>query len=188
MLAASAEIIDLVCSSEDGSEEPAPPQKKQRGRGRPRKHPFRFGVVPDAAFVSSSNRIYFEVSGKPFAWERPSPGRWNKRPYNKCKDQQKQFATVFKDLREAAHTAVDLVGPKTGLKANLVFLFPKDSPPGCLWESDLDNLCKFVFDSLNKVAYPDDRYFLEITARKAIDEKSGSSGRTIVEITVPKLQ
>lgn len=47
---------------------------------------------------------------------------------------------------------------------------------------DIDNLVKFVLDSLNGVVYHDDRQVVKVVAYKMRDNDGYCNGRTVVEI------
>lgn len=49
---------------------------------------------------------------------------------------------------------------------------------------DVDNLCKFVMDSLNQVLYADDRQVVCLNAMKVLDSDGDCKGSTDVEISV----
>jgi len=49
---------------------------------------------------------------------------------------------------------------------------------------DVDNLCKFVMDSLNQVLYADDRQVVCLNAIKVVDSDGDCKGSTDVEISV----
>ena len=49
---------------------------------------------------------------------------------------------------------------------------------------DVDNLCKFVMDSLNQVLYADDRQIVCLDAIKMLDSEGDCKGSTHVEISV----
>eukprot|EP00985_Skeletonema_marinoi_P010683 scaffold5002_cov141-Skeletonema_marinoi.AAC.4 len=49
---------------------------------------------------------------------------------------------------------------------------------------DVDNLCKFVMDSLNQVLYADDRQVVCLNAIKVLDSDGDCKGSTDVEISV----
>ena len=49
---------------------------------------------------------------------------------------------------------------------------------------DVDNLCKFVMDSLNQVLYADDRQVVSLHALKVLDSEGDCKGATDVEISV----
>lgn len=50
--------------------------------------------------------------------------------------------------------------------------------------SDIDNLCKFVMDTLNGIVYVDDRQVVQLTATKVLDCEDECLGATEVEIRV----
>ena len=50
--------------------------------------------------------------------------------------------------------------------------------------SDIDNLCKFVMDTLNGIVYVDDRQVVQLTATKVLDSEDECLGATEVEIRV----
>lgn len=62
----------------------------------------------------------------------------------------------------------------------------KPSAPGKLYKSsrsDVDNLAKFVMDSLNGLVYADDRQVVHLNAIKVLDCEGGCMGGTDVEIS-----
>ena len=62
----------------------------------------------------------------------------------------------------------------------------KPSAPGKLYSvrSDVDNLAKFVMDSLNGLVYVDDRQVVNLNAIKVLDSEGLCRGATEVEISV----
>lgn len=50
--------------------------------------------------------------------------------------------------------------------------------------TDIDNLAKFVLDSLNGVLYTDDRQVVSLKATKVLDSEGDCDGATDVSITV----
>ena len=47
---------------------------------------------------------------------------------------------------------------------------------------DIDNLAKFVLDSLNGIAYKDDCQVVKLVVYKLMDNAGPCTGRTIVEV------
>lgn len=90
-----------------------------------------------------------------------------------------EFAEVFKKVFEKVYSkGVSHFSTTQLLKMDLQFLFASET--AILKTPDIDNLAKFVLDSLNKLAYHDDRQIIDLSARKALS--SDSSGKTIVKI------
>lgn len=62
----------------------------------------------------------------------------------------------------------------------------KDKAPGKFHtsRSDIDNLAKFVLDSLNGLLYADDRQVVSLKAMKMLDSEGLCDGATEVSISV----
>jgi Holliday junction resolvase RusA-like endonuclease len=56
--------------------------------------------------------------------------------------------------------------------------------PAAAIRSDVDNLAKFVMDSLNGVLYVDDRQVVNLNVMKVLDSEGPCFGATEVEICV----
>ena len=63
-------------------------------------------------------------------------------------------------------------GKSTVLKANS----PKKYSPQIMGKGDIDNLAKFVLDSLNGVVYVDDKQIVSLSCRKIYDFEGGCNG------------
>lgn len=46
----------------------------------------------------------------------------------------------------------------------------------------MDNLAKFVLDSMNKLVYEDDKQVVKLVVCKLFDSEHGCNGRTVVEL------
>lgn len=162
-------------------------ESKGRGPGRPRKSPkmVYFSAVEGARFEWTPSKIYFEVAGMPVPKARAALRSTSSRRvyYNPSQVQQEQFAAILKDL------AALYLPKESELKANrqqlfkcrIGFYFPTGT--NILQTADVDNLSKFVLDSLNKITYYDDRQVVSLHATKEVSESS-DVGRTIVELSV----
>jgi Holliday junction resolvase RusA-like endonuclease len=73
-------------------------------------------------------------------------------------------------------------GPNSRLKA--AYAGSRWPPDGRGIRSDVDNLAKFVMDSLNGVLYVDDRQVVRLKAMKVLDSEGPCLGATEVEISV----
>ena len=159
-------------------------QQHKRGRGRPRKKPkmARFSEVVGANFTATSNKIYFEVAGKPSSKKRAAFGR-NCNRYNPSKVEEQQFVDVLSSLCCQNGGSVPKFSANTLLMVRILFFFPRTNASSTLFgQADINNLCKFVLDALNKVLYADDRQIVELSASKCFDA-AGSIGRTTVSLT-----
>ena len=58
---------------------------------------------------------------------------------------------------------------------------PSETPH--LYAPDLDNMQKFILDTLEGIAYPNDKAIVEVHAAKCYDCVGNCTGRTTVEIT-----
>lgn len=128
--------------------------------------------------------IHFEVAGRPQTKKRIAVGCKNN-TYNPSKPIEQEFAAVVVDQCNKNLVSLPRFSPSECLHVDVKFLFPpKQSCKGnqLLQEADVDNLCKFVLDALNKVLYADNRQIIGLTARKALDEPD-SSGRIVVEVS-----
>ncbi|KAL3823457.1 hypothetical protein ACHAXA_010217 [Cyclostephanos tholiformis] len=90
------------------------------------------------------------------------------------------LSIIFRMRRPASH----FVGSRrTGPGARLKPAYSAGWPPGSI-RSDVDNLAKFVMDSLNGVLYVDDRQVVRLSAVKVLDSEGPCLGATEVEICV----
>lgn len=132
-------------------------------------HPFAVdtdGVVSYIPHVM----ISFEVLGNPRTWRRPTLGS-NGHLYNPSRNDEEEFKeTVKKIIGPGKYSPLFQSGDS--LSVTLKFFMSH-----ALRNSDVDNLIKFVFDSLKGVVYDDDRDIILVTARKALD---ASSPRTCI--------
>ena len=93
------------------------------------------------------------------------------------------LSIVFRMKRPLNHfVASRRAGPNARLKA--AYAGTRWPPDGRAMRSDVDNLAKFVMDSLNGVLYVDDRQVVRLSAMKVLDSEGSCLGATEVEISV----
>jgi Holliday junction resolvase RusA-like endonuclease len=177
--AASSDVASWSTPIHGGKRDNKRPPSKPRGRGRPRKHPkvahFRYDAT--ALSLHTPRDLHFEVAGRPIPKARVARGK--SALYNPSKGMEIEFAKVFKEVFKKDYSKdVSHFSTSQLLKMDLQFLFASET--AILKTPDIDNLAKFVLDSLNKLAYHDDRQIIDLSARKALS--SDSSGKTIVKI------
>ena len=156
----------------------------------------------DDIAAPSACKLY--VKGKPLA--TPRPGLFKNGYVNKKSRQTKAFGCELKTMLVANGHCTEnsmlfdadepvavtlwffLPRPSTDFKCNKKstgrlkarakeVLFPTICP-------DVDNLCKFVLDAMNGVAYPDDKQVVKLVAYKCrdTDEDGPMAGGTCIEI------
>ena len=138
-----------------------------------RTNPF---VVDESNSKVTDNLVEFFVFGKPVPKSRPKIGI-NRRVCNPCKKLQKDFQSAVKDVvGEFTFGAVDLeielkffINRKTGLLT---------TPP------DVDNLAKFVLDSMTNLCTDDSQVTkLTISKHRSVVEEHGPLGGTHVKVS-----
>ncbi len=93
-----------------------------------------------------------------------------------------RLSIVFRMKRPASHfVASRRTGPSSRLKP--AFSGGRLQPAAAI-RSDVDNLAKFVMDSLNGVVYVDDRQVVSLNVVKVLDSEGPCCGATEVEICV----
>jgi len=139
--------------------------------------------------------IRFQIRGNPRPLVRHRTSRGI--VYNPSSGLQTSFRDVtFQILEDLGYNRVPLFEEEDALSMVLVFRmkraknhFLRGIPgPGRLKENapkatapirnDIDNLCKFVLDSMNKVLYPDDRQITSIHIIKMLDDQEPYTGST----------
>ena len=116
--------------------------------------------------------IYFEVLGKPKALKRHR--HFGRRTYDPNKQDKKDF--LIKSLKHKPDVPIiepiklevnfNFKRPISHYRNKISSLFLKKDAPIYPSVSDLDNLVKFVADSLNGTFYKDDRQIVQIIAQK----------------------
>ena len=93
-----------------------------------------------------------------------------------------RLSIVFRMKRPASHF---VAGRRTGPSSRLKPAFSAGRlRPAAAIRSDVDNLAKFVMDSLNGVVYVDDRQVVSLNVMKVLDSEGPCRGATEVEICV----
>lgn len=167
-----------------------PPDKKKTTRGpglHKKPKPTLFSIVDSAVFTAAANEIYFEVAGKPTAKKRVAWARGG-HAYNPSKAAEKEFAGVLTSLCRINNVVpIPKFQSSILLDVHIEFFFPRKSnhrEDRIIEVADVDNLCKFVLDALNKVLYTDDKQIVKVSAKKSFDAAGSLSGRTTVSITM----
>jgi len=135
--------------------------------------------------------IRFTVPGLPIAKARPKFARIGNgvRTYSTQGGQEKTFASLVIESLGSPPTPAP---PKVPVEMELLFVMPrpgyhfgtgknagrlKDNAPEVhTVKPDLDNLEKFVKDSLNKVLWHDDAQVCEVSKRKVYGDKPAVNG------------
>ena len=167
---------------------------------------------PEESKSKVASTVHFKIYGNPRPLQRHRTTRW--RTYNPSAEYQEHFQDAFKKLvRNFYGKSIDdpLFGATEYLSTTIVFRmkrpkshFVNNKPgPGRLKaksppllasiRSDVDNLTKFVLDSLNGVLYEDDRQIVSLRATKLLDNEDDCVGsieffvRSVDEKDVEKL-
>jgi Holliday junction resolvase RusA-like endonuclease len=95
-----------------------------------------------------------------------------------------RLSIIFRMKRPASHfVAGRRTGPSSRLKPAFSSAGGRPMPAAAI-RSDVDNLAKFVMDSLNGVLYVDDRQVVNLNVVKVLDSEGPCFGATEVEICV----
>ena len=95
-----------------------------------------------------------------------------------------RLSIIFRMKRPASHfVAGRRTGPSSRLKPAFSSAGGRPMPAAAI-RSDVDNLAKFVMDSLNGVLYVDDRQVVNLNVMKVLDSEGPCFGATEVEICV----
>jgi Holliday junction resolvase RusA-like endonuclease len=178
--------IDLLYSSDDVESSAVGGslrQRSKRGRPKKKKEPIFFSNSDASAFSYTTNRVYFEVAGRPLHKKRAARGK-NNNCYNPSRSEEKEFASVVKDIFVERLGRVPTFQRTLALTVDVRFLFP-DRGSSIFATADIDNLCKFVLDALNGILYNDDRQIVTLNSSKLFDS-SHQLGCTTVAISIPE--
>jgi Holliday junction resolvase RusA-like endonuclease len=178
--------IDLLYSSDDAESSTMGSLRRPRSkRGRPKKKkkPIFFSNSHASAFSYTTNRLYFEVAGRPVQKKRAARGR-NNNCYNPSQSEEREFASVVNDIFVEHLGRVPTFQRTSALTVDVRFLFP-DQGSSIFATADIDNLCKFVLDALSGILYNDDRQIVTLKASKLFDS-SHQFGCTMVDISIPE--
>jgi Holliday junction resolvase RusA-like endonuclease len=157
----------------------------KRGRGRPRKKAPLFSSHDGSRFEWTMDQLIFSVEGKPVPKRRVGfrLGRY----YNPNEAAEKKFAETVGILRDQHGCNGIQFAAGTALSARIEFLFPASMDPSSDYAKlfaagDVDNLSKFVLDSLKGVAFADDRQVLVLHVSKEFNGTT-AIGRTVVTLS-----
>ena len=119
-----------------------------------------FEPLPRGAVFSHVNGIGCSIGGKPLSWKRVGRTR-NGRAYNSQTVEMKSFAdALFANFNQ--HTLVSMFGNEL-VEIEVKFWFEQRTIP-----NDIDNLLKFVMDSLQKARIIDnDSQVVKVSMMKA---------------------
>lgn len=160
--------------------------KEKGAKRKKQKKPPQFVVSEEDPFVTSTTGMTFFVRGKPIPQERDRMG-WNGNRYNPSKPSQKAFARAVMDAcyNDGLDSMV-VANPRFGDALVVVtasFHFPVRKNGGSIKNTaDVDNLAKFLLDSLNGVLYNDDGQVVKLVAEKSFSNTHGGNGYTSVSI------
>ena len=128
----------------------------------------------------------FSIFGNPVSWNRPARGRHGKRY-----DSQKNLKDMIR-LYIQANFTTPIVPPKdTAIQAEITFCFQppaswsKKKREGVLGtlkftKPDLDNLEKFLYDTVEKIYFYNDSQVAEHTTRKVYSNTTRTDVKIIV--------
>jgi len=159
------------------------PQKRRRPSKK--KGPV-FTTDATAPISWNGSELRFRVEGKPIAWARPKVG-WKGQTYNPQKKSRADFAAATRSIcTQKLGSVPQFKG--VWLRANLEFHYPcaasnKKRENTYPKQADLDNLCKFVLDSLNAVLYEDDKQVVDLSAKKRWSTNATATGYTVVTLS-----
>ena len=146
----------------------------------------------------SSLRFQIRGNPRPLVRHRTALGR----TYNPSSNLQTSFqSAVFKILEEHDEYRVPFFQEDDQLSMKVIFRMKRakghflrgipgpgrlkeDAPKATTIRNDIDNLAKFVLDSMNKILYPDDRQITSIQLVKMYDTEDPYSGSTEVYVGV----
>ena len=166
-------------------------------------------TTTSSSIETSDKMIRFTVRGKPVPLRRHRTSRGF--IYNPSAKKQKAFRDVVSEMLPSLYLPLDnatsaglLFQEEEFLRMSIIFHLPRPkrhfvgskpgpgrmrpSSPGYLHStrSDVDNLAKFVLDSLNKLLYNDDRQVVSLHVVKILDSKGNCDGAT--EILIQSFQ
>lgn len=146
----------------------------------------------------SSLRFQIRGNPRPLVRHRTALGR----TYNPSSNLQTSFqSAVFKILEEHDEYRVPFFQEDDQLSMKVIFRMKRakghflrgipgpgrlkeDAPKATTIRNDIDNLAKFVLDSMNKILYPDDRQITSIQLVKMYDTQDPYSGSTEIYVGV----
>ncbi len=164
------EVIDMSHLDTDsdesggkGERNAVPPAAKKPKTSKVPKEPHFF--ADEASW--DGEIVKLRVLGKPLPWARTKRG-WNGNVYNPRAKSQIEFSHAVSGICMREFGEVPCFEAYAAVKAKIWFFLPcKDKQPkGKPRVPDLDNLVKFVLDSLNGVVYMDDKQVVHVTACK----------------------
>lgn len=160
--------------------------KEKRRRGRPRQDPqvlaYWASTTPTFSFTDESE-ITFDVLGRPVPKDRTKRG-WNGNMYNPSKCAENDFTKAVEDICNKHLGRVPKFSADTLLRVSIEFYYPcknSEREHSIIKKADIDNLCKFVLDSLSRVLYPDDKQIVVLSAKKLVASDI-VHGRIVVSI------
>ena len=116
--------------------------------------------------------MIYEIQGNPIAWQR---ARRNGNRYFDAQLNQKQMYQDIIRISQASRKAIYSLSEALIVKIEFHIPIPcswslkkrlnANNTP-CTKQLDLDNLIKFIGDSLNKVLWEDDKFIFDVHARK----------------------
>lgn len=175
----------------EASSDESPTENEARDRGdepgprRKKKDPKFWFVEGDRLEVEPTRRFKLIVRGNPLPKQRhrsAASGFF----FNPSRKDENEFKSVVEAVCKERIGCVPNFGSEANLKLTVQFRFPspKTEKGAIRKKADLDNLCKFLLDSLNGVLYIDDGQFVKLIADKAFDDSIDGSGFTTFEMEV----
>ena len=139
--------------------------------------PTFFHADPLDHFQAMPTYLEVLICGMPRAWKRPGWSHHSKMRCNASRQPQKDFSNVVKHAFHLCGLPIHTFGDSL-LRASFLFAFRPPVKPGNISKkADVDNLIKFVNDSLQGTIYKDDG---QITthdgAKKCFDLSHGGNG------------
>ena len=145
----------MAPSTKTSSKKKVPPKKKATKANQPH-----FAPLPRDTVFSHVNGLGCSIGGKPLSWKRAGRAK-DGHSYNSQAAEMKSFAdALFANFNK--HTLVSMFGDEL-VEIEVKFWFEQRNIP-----NDIDNLLKFVMDSLQKARIIDnDSQVVKVSMMKA---------------------
>lgn len=178
--AAPAGMVPVSADKQKRKDRSKEASKGKSAKAKKPKKPSVFVVAVDDPFEASRTRVSFCVRGKPLPQQRDRFG-YNGNRYNPSKPLQEAFAKAVREFFLSQGGVPHFGNTLIGVTASFYLPTPKNQ--GSIKNTaDVDNLCKFILDSLNGILYNDDGQVVRLVAEKSFCDNRGGNGYTCVTI------